>query len=300
MLGSLYCFVCAANHLSFTLAAKDLFLTQGAVSSRIKKLEEYLGFKLFLRFNRSIQLTEEGKQLLATLEKSFHSLSTTICDLQNNDCSGDLFLSAPPSFSMSWLTPKLVDFEKMYPRLFIHLFTYDRLYDFSRDNIDIAIYYGSGNYPGLSAQLLMQEYLQPVCSPLYADKHDLYNKPGNMENCRFLHDVCAWPEARKKSEWGYWCRETGLTGFDFKNNYTFDVSYLAALAAINGNGIAMGRHRIIAADLECGKLVTPFNMPIKAQQGYYVVCHPNRVDQPAIKAMLDWLMSFGDINSAKI
>ncbi len=289
ILASFHCFSCAARTLSFTQAAQELHLTQSAVSHRIKKLELQLGFKLFLRFNRKLQLTEEGKQLLVVLSQSLNHLDSTIRDLRNQDISGQLKLSLPPSFANHWLAPKLAEFQKNYPRLFLHIETNSRLMDFSREAVDLAVYYGNGDYPGLSTQLLMAERLQPVCSPAYAIQQDLTHNPGNLQHCLFLHDANAWPEAGVYSEWEYWSETSGITGLDFSQSYTFDRSDLAIQTATYGQGIAMGRVSLIQDQLNQGSLVAPFNQTITAKQSYYLVCHPDRATQPAIKALMDWL-----------
>ncbi|WP_201511514.1 DNA-binding transcriptional regulator DsdC [Psychrobacter alimentarius] len=289
MLGNLHCFSCVARHMSFTFAADELCLTQSAVSHRIKQLEAQLGFSLFLRFNRRIQLTYEGEQLWAVLNDSLSSLDMTIRDLRNQDIGGHLTVSAPPSFAQHWITPRLSQFQKQHPRLFLHFKTHSRLIDFSQENIDIAIYYGNGDYPGLHAQRLMTEYLQPVCSPEYAREHDLYDKRENLAQCQFLHDVNAWPDAGAHAEWEYWCEAYGIAAVDLSGGYSFDRSEMAVNAAKHGLGIAMGRLNLIQDDINCGELVAPFKQMIRAKQHYFAVCHPDRVNRPAINALLQWL-----------
>lgn len=290
MLGNLHCFSCVARHMSFTLAADELCLTQSAVSHRIKNLEEQLGFGLFLRFNRRIQLTYEGEQLWSVLNSSLSALDMTIRDLRNQDISGHLTLSAPPSFAQNWMTPRLVQFQKQHTRLFLHFETHSRLIDFSRENIDIAVYYGNGEYPGLHSQLLMTEFLQPVCSPQYAHEHDLYDKRENLAHCQFLHDVNAWPDAGAHAEWEYWCEAYSIASVDLSCGYSFDMSEMAVNAAKHGLGIAMGRLNLINDDIKRGQLVTPFKQKIQAKQRYFAVCHPDRMDRPAISALLHWLL----------
>ncbi|NYZ65038.1 LysR family transcriptional regulator [Endozoicomonas sp. SM1973] len=138
--------------MSFTLAAKELHLTQSAVSHRIKNLEKQLGFNLFLRFNRNIELTTEGKQLLSSIGHFLHTLNVTIQDIRHQDISGHLTLSAPASFSINWLAPRLGQLKAIHPKLSIAVETPNNLRDFLTENVDAAIYYGAGKYPGLYAK----------------------------------------------------------------------------------------------------------------------------------------------------
>ncbi|MDE1462653.1 DNA-binding transcriptional regulator DsdC [Spartinivicinus poritis] len=290
ILANLHCFACTAKHMSFTLAAKELHLTQSAVSHRIKNLEQQLGFNLFLRFNRNIELTAEGKQLLSVIGHFLHTINTTIQDIRHQDISGHLTLSAPASFSINWLASRLGQLQASYPQLSIAIETPNNLRNFLTENVDAAIYYGTGNYPGLYAKQLMTEVLQPVCSPEYAAEHDLYGHPDNIKNCLIFHDSQACPETEHYDEWEYWQQQSGNTSITACCQYSFDMSEAAIQAAVNGQGIALGRLNLINSTLQAGHLVTPFGQSVTAKHSYYFVCHPDRVNQPTISALINWLL----------
>ncbi|WP_420549934.1 DNA-binding transcriptional regulator DsdC [Curvivirga sp.] len=291
-LSGLHCFTTAARLLSFTKTAEELNLTQSAISHRIKKLEEQVGFKLFLRFNRRLQLTDDGQQLLKIVDGTFVSLENALRDMQNQEASGQLTLSCPPSFALNWLTPKLGDFQQKFPNLRLHLETNIRLLDFYRESVDIAIYYGRGEYPNLHSSILMGETLLPVCSPEYAAERGLQDTPGNLKGCFFLHDADAWPEAGPYSEWQAWCDTFNQTGLDLSHGYTFKRSDLAISTAIHGRGVAIGRLNLLQDKLRSGELVAPFDMQMPAREQYHIVCHADRFDQPLIRIMTNWLQGY--------
>lgn len=286
VLSGLHCFVMAAEHLNFTRAAVDLHLTQSAVSHRIKKLEQQLGFKVFLRFNRQLKLTKEGAQLLQVLQSSFDQLETTIKDIRRQDVSGRLTLSSAPSFTLRWLAPRLGDFQKHFPGLLLNIETRDRQIDFRQEQVDVAIYYGAGHYSELHAVKLLDEFHIPVCSPSYAAQHQLIGRPDRLAECLLLHDSSSGDDY---AEWRYWCESVGLAHQELSYSYCFNRTELAIATALNGQGIALGKYRLLAEELRSGQLVAPFDLRIPAQQSYYAVCHPDYVEQPSVRALLEWL-----------
>ncbi len=286
VLSGLHCFVTAAEHLNFTRAAVDLHLTQSAVSHRIKKLEQQLEFKVFLRFNRQLKLTKEGAQLLQVLQSSFDQLETTIKDIRRQDVSGRLTLSSAPSFTLRWLAPRLGDFQKHFPGLLLNIETRDRQIDFRQEQVDVAIYYGTGHYPELHAVKLLDEFHIPVCSPSYAAQHQLIGRPDRLAGCLLLHDSSSGDDY---AEWRYWCESAGLAHQELSYSYCFNRTELAIATALNGQGIALGKYRLLADELSSGQLVAPFDLRIPAQQSYYAVCHPDYVEQPSVRALLEWL-----------
>lgn len=289
VLAGLPCFCSAAKHLSFTRAATELNLTQGAVSQRIKKLEMLLGFSLFIRFNRRLQLTPEAEQLLAQVKQSMHQIDNTLRDIRANNLSSTLTLSAPPSFALSWLAPRLQLLHQNYPDLRIKIETHSRLVDLYNESIDLAIYYGQGHYPGLAVTTLLEEQLVPVCSPDYAHRHALHLQPERLDTCTLLHDTYAWPQAGAYAEWAYWAEQQGLT-LDTQQGYCFDMHEMAIRSALTSTGVALGRRLLIQPYLDSGALITPFpDTSIAAGQYYSLVTHKERAQQPAIQAFRTWL-----------
>ncbi|EAR62544.1 DNA-binding transcriptional regulator DsdC [Neptuniibacter caesariensis] len=295
VLANLQCFSSAAKHLSFTRAADELNLTQGAISQRIRKLEEQLGFALFLRYNRRLQLTAEGERLLIQTNNSLTELDNLIRDIHTQGLAGELSLSTPPSFASEWLLEKLADFSQHFPQIFFRMETHSRLVDFFSEQIDLAIYYGQGEYPGLVCWHLMDEQLIPVCTPEFAKKYDLWSRPEQLNHCHLLHDAQAWPEAGPYSEWSYWAERQSLN-LELKQGHCFDKSEHAVKAAKAGLGVAIGRKQLIEKYLNNGELINPFDgLPsVLSQQNYYLVTHEDRKEQPIIKAFREWLLKINN------
>ncbi|MDU3054987.1 MAG: transcriptional regulator GcvA [Escherichia coli] len=165
-LNALRVFDAAARHLSFTRAAEELFVTQAAVSHQIKSLEDFLGLKLFRRRNRSLLLTEEGQSYFLDIKEIFSQLTEATRKLQARSAKGALTVSLLPSFAIHWLVPRLSSFNSAYPGIDVRIQAVDRQEDKLADDVDVAIFYGRGNWPGLRVEKLYAEYLLPVCSPL--------------------------------------------------------------------------------------------------------------------------------------
>ncbi|GAA5187640.1 DNA-binding transcriptional regulator DsdC [Ferrimonas gelatinilytica] len=289
ILSSMHCFASAARHLSFTQAAQELHLTQSAVSHRIKKLEEQLGFKLFLRFNRRLQLTEQGAGLLAVLESSLGELDAAIRDLRQQEFTSSLSIAVPHSFARCWLAERLGDLHRRYPKLTLKVRAQNRTTDFQHEPVDVAVYYDLPGQHKLHQHELFDEYLVPVCSAEYADEYRLWQNPDGLEACLLLHDETVWKGTGMHTEWVYWARDAGLTHLDMERGYVFNRADLAYRAAMSGQGVALGRWHMVAPQLTAGNLVVPFDAFVRAAQRYLVVCHPDRRDVPSIRAMFDWL-----------
>ena len=166
-LNALRVFDAAARHLSFTRAADELFVTQAAVSHQIKSLEDFLGLKLFRRRNRSLLLTEEGQSYFQDIKEIFSQLTEATRKLQARSAKGALTVSLLPSFAIQWLVPRLTSFNSAYPGIDVRIQAVDRQEDKLADDVDVAIFYGRGNWPGLRVEKLYAEYLLPVCSPRF-------------------------------------------------------------------------------------------------------------------------------------
>ncbi|MEH6443528.1 MAG: LysR substrate-binding domain-containing protein [Oceanospirillaceae bacterium] len=290
VLANLPCFRCAAQYLSFTTAAIELNLTQSAVSHRIKKLEQQLGFDLFIRYNRQLELTNNGQQLLLSIDHAFTTLDSTFTD---SDClRGRLTLSAPPSVSFSWLGEALALFQQQHTQLNIQLHSHNSRALLSDEQVDLAITYGNGAHPGFHSEHLMSEQLIAVCSADYMRQKNLKNNPPGLADCLFIHDTLAQPQSGPLAEWHYWLAQNQLQYISASADLCFDMSALALAAAQRGCGVAIGRHSLIQQQLKAGDLVSPFALEIEADAAYHLVCHPQRLQHLAVKALRLHLKQF--------
>ena len=180
--------------------------------------------------------------------------------------------------------PKLSRFRRVHGDIDVRVAISERLADFVSDGIDIAIRCGGGQYPGLSAELLMKEDHFPVCSPkLLKGRHPL-RAPADLARHTLLHDVFT-------VDWAMWLHSAGIDNVDPHRGPTFLSSDHAIQAAVRGEGVVLGRSALVADDLAAGRLVRPFELSLPAGFAYYVVCPPRALRRPSVKAFRDWLMA---------
>jgi LysR family glycine cleavage system transcriptional activator len=164
-LNGLRAFEAAARHMSFTLAASELNVTQTAISHQIRRLEEELGIRLFVRQNRTLLLTPEAREYLPGIRAAFNDLRLATDRLLRKDEGNVLTVSTLASLAAKWLLPRISSFQERHPGIDVRITTSTALVDFRRDGVDAAIRYGRGQWPGLRADWLMADKMFPVCSP---------------------------------------------------------------------------------------------------------------------------------------
>lgn len=277
-------FEAAARHLSFTKAAEELFVTHGAVSRQIKSLEEFLGVALFQRLNRALRLTDEGRSYAATVRELLEHLADATDRLRARDEQGGLSVSTTTSFTIKWLVPRLGRFREQHPEIDVRLQAEDRLMDFARDGVDIGIRYGRGQYPGLKADRLLADDFVPVCSPKLLEGPHPLREPADLRNVPLLHEMGT------QIDWRMWLMAAGVQGVDPARGPVYSHSSMVIQAAVNGEGVALGRTALIAEDLASGRLVKPFDIALKAEYAYYVVYQPHALERPKVKAFHDWVI----------
>ncbi len=299
-LNALRAFEAAARHLSFNKAALELHVTQAAISHQIKALEHYLEVQLFRRLNRSLQLTEEAQVCLPKLREGFDCLAEAVEDVRAQNKRGRLTVSVAPSFAAKWLVPRLHRFAAAHPDIDMWISASMELIDkqnphnmkpldFRKGNVDVAIRFGWGKYPGFRADKLLEVSMIPMCSPrLLEGKHPL-RKPEDLRHHTLLHDDTLdydelWPG------WSMWLNYAGVTGVDASHGQHFSHAVLALEAAIEEQGVVLSLRNLAAADLMAGRLVTPFPLSISLNFAYYVVCPTATADRPKIAVFREWLL----------
>lgn len=295
-LNAIRAFEAAARHLSFTRAAEELSVTQAAISHQVKALEEWLGVKLFVRRNRQLFLTEAGQAYLPSLTEAFDQVDAATRRTTRADESGVLTVSVLPSFASKWLVPRVGKFRERHPDIDILISPAEHLTQFDRDNIDVAVRYGRGGWPGLHAERFLTEEVFPVCSPALLDGPLPLNRPEHLRHHTLLHDddpvgLLDWPE---------WLRTTGVDDANVTRGPRFrDASHLIQ-AAIEGQGIALGRTALVANDLSAGRLVRLFEITLPADFAYYVVMPDASVDRPKVKAFKEWLFDMAEADETAV
>jgi LysR family glycine cleavage system transcriptional activator len=283
-LNAVRAFEAAARHLSFTKAAEELNVTQAAVSHQVKALEERLQVPLFRRLNRGLVLTGAGASYLRELEDILDRLEQATQRLRASEATGVLTVSTSTSFAAKWLVPRLQRFRERRPDIDVRIDADDALTDFRRDDVDLAIRYGRGTYPGLSSVLLLQDIVFPVCSPKLLEGPHPLREPSDLKHHTLLHDKDV------VEDWLTWLRTAGVTGVDPARGPTFSHSAMLIEAAIAGQGVALGRRSMVARDLREGRLVQPFPLSLEAQFCYWIVCPESNAEKPKIAEFRTWLL----------
>jgi LysR family glycine cleavage system transcriptional activator len=283
-LNSLKAFEAAARHLSFTKAAEELFVTQAAVSHQIKTLEEFLGLKLFRRRNRSLLLTEEGQGYFLDIKDIFTSLSEATDKVLERSEKGSLTISLQPSFAIQWLVPRLADFNALEPDIDVRIKAVDMDDGSLTDDVDVAIYYGRGNWPGLRADKLYQEYLIPLCSPMLFNSDKPLTGLSDLKQHTLLHDT-------SRKDWKQFAKQHKIENINVNHGPIFSHTTMVLQAAAHGQGVALGNNVLAQAELESGRLLSPFEEVLLTKNAFYVVCHAKQADTGRIAKFRDWMLS---------
>lgn len=291
-LNGLRAFEAAARHLSFTNAALELNVTQTAISHQIRRLEQELGLKLFVRQNRALALTPQARDYLPGVRSAFNDLKLATDRLLRRDNERVLTVSTLASLAVKWLLPRLSGFQETHPEIDVRITTSIALVDFKSGDVDAAIRYGRGQWPGLRADWLMADNLFPVCSPALLTGTKPLRRPDDLAGHVLLHTSGA-----TNDDWRLWLTAAGLPSeLSHNPGLTFDLTFLTIQAAIDGIGVAIGRTSYVEADLAKGRLVAPFKMALHADAGFYLVCPEATAESPKMKAFRQWLLGSSHVS----
>ncbi|MGV2986320.1 LysR substrate-binding domain-containing protein [Vibrio sp. E150_011] len=282
-LSLLHTFSIAAKHLSFTRAADELFLTQGGISHRIKKLEKQLNFSLFVRQTRKLTLTPEGERVLAMLNTSFELIFNELSDIQHGELTGEIYIATSPYFASAWLMPRLHSFRDLYPQLSIKLQTKQNQAEFQFDPYDVAIFYSEGQYPNHHSERFLDGVRTPVCSPSYARELGLVGVVERLEDVRFIH-------SGDNGAWVYWLQKSHLAIDCMRAYDLYSDNRLAIDAACCSMGVALGRYEFVRPLIEQGKLIAPFDR-VESGKGYDLVCPQGMQHRAKFRVFSEWLYS---------
>ncbi len=283
-LNSMKCFEAAGRLLSFTDAANELNVTQAAVSHQIKVIEEFLGFPLFTRYPRRIVLTKQGKALLPNVIEAFDKLSIAIESINEDQSSNLVTVRLAPSFAAKWLSPRLKYFWLEYPDINLSLFHAHAPVDFEREEFDLAVTYGKGQWTGVVSEPLLSLDFFPVCSPSFMKNDKPLTHIDNLRYYTFLHDA-------NYECWTEWLNLAGANNIDANKGMIIDDTNVLIRAAIDGQGVALCSTVFIENHLKSGKLVKPFDITLRNDFAYHVVSTEKKLSNPAVLAFKDWLLN---------
>ncbi|QRM31076.1 transcriptional regulator GcvA [Microvirga sp. VF16] len=289
-LQTLRAFEATGRLLSMTRAAEELHVTHGAVSRHIKTLEDHLGVALFRRLTRRIVLTDEGAEFLVVVTRLLAELTREAERLRGPKNAGRLIISTGISFASKWLGPRLHRLIARHPELNVHLDITDTDVDLNNGQVDAAVRYGSGRYPHVASERILEETLTPVCSPAYLAEVGGLLSVESLANCRLLHEDRLLYEDRWSANWEQWFAMAGVDGAPKSRGPIYSHGSMVIEAAIRGEGVALGRSALVAEDIAAGRLVSSFpHLRLKADRGYDLVYRPGNREHPKVCAVRDWL-----------
>jgi DNA-binding transcriptional LysR family regulator len=279
-LNALRAFEAAARHLSFTRAAEELNVTQAAISHQVKALEERIGVKLFRRLTRGLLLTEDGHALLPDLREAFDRLAQAVDRIGRQSGHGTLNISLLTTFALGWLVPRLPRFQAVHPSIDVRLTTTARLVNFAVEDVDVAFRYGTGGWPGLRCDKILDDVITPLCNARFKER---LRKPEDIMNVPLLHE-------QYEHDWRTWFRAAGLSVGQLKKGPIFDSTRVAVEAAIAGVGVACGAPSLFSTELASGQLHQPFDIVVPNGKSYWLVSPEATAERPKIKAFREWLL----------
>jgi LysR family glycine cleavage system transcriptional activator len=283
-LNALKAFEAAARHESFTRAAEELCVTQGAVSHQVKALETELGTKLFTRERQRLVITEQGREYLAVLRDALDRIALGTERLRQRQSSGVLTVSTSPDFAAKWLVNRLGRFSEAHPEIDLRISATMQHVDFAREDVDVAVRHGDGNWPGLEAVRLSSEQLFAVCSPKLMTGPRAIRVPADILKHPLLH-LDDW------KNWSRWLEAAGVPEADAVHGPVLNRASMIIDAAVDGQGVALARTTLAAWDLINGRLVRPFSVSLRLSKTYWIVCPKATAALPKIAAFRDWLIA---------
>lgn len=273
----------AARAGSFTAAARELNLTQGAISRQVSALEDQLDVILFERAGKTVLLTEAGKVYAREIGVALQTIRNASLNAMTNPLSGILNLAILPTFGTRWLMPRFPSFLKEHPNITVNFVTKLTTFDFHEENLQAAIHYGQPDWPDAISTFLMGEKVIPVCSPGFLDENPL-SHPGDMARLPLLQ-LTTRPDA-----WDNWFRSNKIDPPQ-EQGMAFEQFSIIAQAAVAGLGVALLPKFLIQSELDRKELVVILNMPTKSEDGYYLVTPADKSEHATVTALREWLLN---------
>jgi LysR family glycine cleavage system transcriptional activator len=282
---SLRAFEAAARHLSFRAAGEELGLTQSAISHQIKELETWMGLPLFTRLARRVELTDAGALYFPFLRDAFDRIAQGTDILRRSTASGDLTVQVYVTMAVRWLIPRLHEFHRANPDIAVKLDASHFDWGFNDKRADVGIVYARAtDQPQLDYTHLFDADLSPVCSPAVAQGGLGLRQPADLVN-HTLIELFTAPD-----EWAAWLTAAGVPQLTGRSGIKVDSYLLAIETAVDGQGIAIAPHFLVAADLRSGRLVRPFKLSCRQPGGWYFVCRSALAQDRRVARFREWII----------
>ena len=283
-LNAVRAFEAAARHESFTRAAEELCVTQGAVSHQVKALEAELGLKLFNRERQRLVITEAGREYLNVVRDAFDRIALGTERLLQRQTSGILTVSTSPDFAAKWLVHRLGRFAEAFPEIELRVSATLHHVEFAREDIDLAVRHGDGQWTGLHVTRLCSEELFPVCSPRLATDARPLNQPADLLGFPLLH-------LDDRTTWATWLETAGVGDAEALHGPVLNRASMVIDAAVDGQGVTLARTTLAAWDLINGRLIRPFALALPLAKSYWIVGPKASAALPKIVTFREWLLA---------
>lgn len=292
LLAWLRCFDAAARCSSFTKAAEELHVSQGAVSQQVKKLEERLKLVLFLRTPSGLMLTPAGDQLFAATRDTFRGLELALSRMHASQTGEPVNISCSPSLAMLWLTLRLGSLYRAHPYLALRVVGESDRIDparMAREGVAVAVRFGAIADQDPNAVDLLDEWLVPVAAPSFMRAHPELRAAGDLRGAQLLHAADPFERSVLTEEWTQWlgAAKVEFSDAELRQGAQFNLSLLAVQAALGGQGVAMGRLALVQGYLLQGRLVAPFRQRVRSLASYRFV---GSLSHPETPTILNWLL----------
>lgn len=284
-LNPLRVFEVVARAQNLTVAARELHVSQSAVSRQVAVLETYLGVELFRRERHGVVLTRIGKTYAEQVIPAFDAIASATEKLSKATVQGSLRVRTYTTFAAKWLIPRLPDFKQRHPDIEVHISNAVPDVDFDRDAVDVAIQFGDGRWPRAHTDLLFHDEIEPICSPAYFKREARKEDPEALLRKRLLVSQF------RRSDWDDWLQANDLQAQAVSaERMSFSSSILTWQAALDGLGVAIGQTALLLPELEAGQLVRPFNRPLRRAKSHYLVRPKVQRELRKVMAFRDWLL----------
>ncbi len=281
-LGSLRAFEAVARHGSMSRAARELNVTQGAVSRQVALLQSTLRMQLVVRTGRGIALTELGHRLFSGVNAGFERMRLTIEELAADAGEATVTISTVPTVATRWLIPRIAAFREANPDITLDVRSSLALVNLALPTIDLAIRYGEGRWPGVKSHLLFEVRSFPVCSPGFFEQHGPMREPSDLQHLPLIHKV-------SRQWWLDWLHAAGVQSAKLRGGVIVDEFELAIQLALDGQGVALGREGLIGPELSAGSLQRVFDVSVKLPRAFFLCYSDARPLTRAARRVFDWL-----------
>ncbi len=290
-MNSLKVFEAAARNESFVAAAEELFITASAVSHQMKGLEQYLGLALFRRNKRKVELTPAGSQYLQSIRQALDEIEAATYRITSNPERDAVTISVAPNFLIRWLMPRMNRFQEQFPDVELQISASTGLIDFNKQNTDMAVYFGHGDWHDIEVHFLRNVLLVPVCSPNLLVGPKALQTPEDLRKNTLIH------VSKRLYEWPEWLQLAGVEYKGFSRGLQLSSGQLATGAAQEGLGVALADSTLTSREIEQGRLAMPFDIMLDTHKSFYLVYQKNRPLSYGMQVFKDWMIEEMQENS---